>query len=506
MWNSTKAESHIENFCSQVENIEIVKYKRSLDLGKIPVHKAYEMDAVHLYLDILNLDELLVTSSGTETETSHKRALRFFDMHFRAIRFILEKTDTIFVDFHNQRLHAVIPRPYGDKEDEKKRLDRSIAISDLIIKVVEQQREVNGDETIPAAKMRIGIDTGIALTVNNGRRSNKEPLFLGDPANHAAKHAHGTKQGIYLTEKAREVLGLENVVDTKAVKLTSEQIQNSVDRANICKEVTHQEVIDETCEDVKLLKDFVFNRAEPPLKDLDFSSLYYKSAKRQELLSIYADIDGFTNFVSNNLNTEDGKKNIIRCLHVLRSELDRCLTQNYNGRRVRFIGDCVHGIICEGSKQKTDAEKTVDVGTEAVGGLRSSFNLSLELLEEKFNIDTSELGLAIGYEFGEVSITRIGKKGQSTRCSLGISTLKSEDEQMKCKEMTETRIGLSAYNRLSSNYKRIFNNRSAKDLTYEKIEEVDGQLQEKGDKASIYDSLESPAILTSNLKAHATTK
>ena len=39
--------------------------------------------------------------------------------------------------------------------------------------------------------MRVGIDSGIALTVNNGRNGHREPLFLGDPANHAAKIASG---------------------------------------------------------------------------------------------------------------------------------------------------------------------------------------------------------------------------------------------------------------------------------------------------------------------------
>lgn len=504
-WNSGRAEDHIDQLCKEVENVEIVTYKRSLDLGKIPVNKAYEMDAVHLYVDILNLNKILADTEGSETESSHKKALRFFDSHFRAIRFILEKTDAIFVDFHNQRLHAVIPRPYGDNKDEKKRLDRCVAISELIIRVVEEQRSFNGDDAIPAAKIRIGIDTGVALAVNNGRRSEREPLFLGNPANHAAKHVYGKTKGIYLTSNSRNILELVTVEDTKNTSLTTDEINSSVKRAKIEKDVTSDQVIEELRHNNKLLKDFSFSRTEPPLKGLDLSSLYYKSAKRQEILSIYADIDGFTDYVSGNLGSVEGKENIIRCLHVLRSELDDCLYKDFSGRRVRFIGDCMHGLICEGSKSHTDYEKTAIVGTEAVSGLRSSFNLSLNKLQENFGIDADSLGLAIGYELGVTSLTRVGKIGSSTRCSLGLSTIASEKEQMLCNEMTETRIGVDAYKNLTSEYQNLFTNRSSTDLTFEQIESLDHQASMKNEPENLYESNKNAAT-QSRLKAHAIVK
>lgn len=506
-WDAGRAEDHINLLCDQVKDVEILKYKKSLNLSNIPVHRAYEMNAVHVYIDILNLDEMLVEAEGgSETERSHKRALRFFDSHFRAIRFVLDKTNTIFVDFHNQRLHAVIPRPYGEDEDEQRRLDRAIAISNLIISVIKEQRSVNGDENIPAAKVRVGIDTGMALAVNNGRKQNKEPLFLGNPANHAAKHAYGKKSGIFLTEKAREILKLGLVDDTKLTSLTSEEINTSVERANLDNEVVAQDVIDEVCNNVKLLRDFQFSRAQTPLqKNLDFASLYYKSIKRQEMLSIYADIDGFTKYVSENIESEEGKKNILRCLHVVRSEMDDCLFRDFKGRRVRFIGDCMHGLICEGTTAVTDFGKTVDVGTEAVSGIRSSFNLALENLKERFNINTSSLGLGIGYEIGNVSNTRVGKKTECTRCSLGISTINSEIEQMSCSDPTETKIGSKAYEYLSSDYQNLFDGRSAKDLTFEKIEEANSEINKADESKSIYDSIDSSLIL-SNVKPHATIK
>ena len=500
-WNKTRAEDHIDSLCDAVEEVTIKEYTRDKNLSSIKVNEAYSMNAVHLYVDILNLEGILTTANGTESSTTHKRAIRFFDSHVRAIKFILDRTDSIFVDFHNQRLHAVIAKPYGD-ESEKDRIDKAIAIADLIIESVKQKREVDGDEAIEAADIRIGIDTGLALAVNNGRRSNREPLFLGDPANHAAKHACGSNVGIYLTSNARDVIGLslDETKDTKKVKLKSDEIETSKNAADLG--LTCDDVMNELKNNDKKLNDFSFSRTTPPLKDLDFDDLYYKSAKHQEIVSIYADIDGFTKFVSANINSDEGKKDIVRALHILRSEMDATLSNDYKGRRVRFIGDCLHGLICEGSHVETKKDKSVDVATEAVAGIRSSFNMCLDKLNDYFAIDgIDDLGLAIGYEIGDVSLTRVGKRNDTSRYAIGISTIESEEAQKVCKG-NATKIGTDAYDNLSDKYKTLFKNQVAADLTYESIKSAD-QADENNDtvkKSSLY---ESAPYVDTDLKAHA---
>lgn len=498
-WDKTRAEDHIDSLSAAVEEVTIKLYTKEKSLSKIKVNEAYEMNAVHLYVDILNLEGLLTTENGTESSTTHKRAIRFFDSHVRAIKFILDRTDSLFVDFHNQRLHAVIAKPYGE-ESEKARIERAIAIADLIIESVNQKREIDGDEAIEPAEIRIGIDSGLALAVNNGRKSNKEPLFLGDPANHAAKHACGEKTGIYLTNNARDIIGLAEAADSKKVKLNSNEIQSCKDAADL--ELTCDDVMKELENNDKKLSDFSFSRTTPPLKDLEFDDLYYKSAKHQQIVSIYADIDGFTNFVSVNMDTDEGKANIVRALHVLRSEMDASLTNDYKGRRVRFIGDCLHGLICEGSHVATDLNKSVDVATEAVAGIRSSFNMCLEKLNESFNIDgLKSLGLAIGYEIGDVSLTRVGKRDNTSRYAIGISTIESEEAQKVCMG-NATKIGDEASKHLSEKYNALFSNKVAKDLTFASIKkaEQDSEDKEKVQKHSLYET--TPHVKT-ELKAHA---
>lgn len=495
IWDKSRAEKHLDNLCDSVEEITIKDYVRDMDLNNIKNNEAYAMNAVHLYVDILNLEKIMTTSNGTESETTHKRAIRFFDSHVRAIKYILAETESIFVDFHNQRLHAVITKPYG-AESEKARIDKAIAIADLIIDSSNQQREVDGDDYIEAADIRIGIDSGLALAVNNGRRNSREPLFLGDPANHAAKHSFGEEIGIYLTNNSRNVIGLKEVKDSKLVSLSMSEIEQAKEDANLS--ITCDEVLNEQKNNDKKLSDFNFSRTEPPLKSLEFDNLYYKSAKRQEIVSIYADIDGFTKFISNNINTEDGKKNIVRALHVLRSELDATLTEDYAGRRVRFIGDCLHGLICEGTKKSTDFNKTVDVATEAVAGLRSSFNMALDKLEDNFSIDgIDKLGLAIGFEIGDVTLTRVGKQGASTRYAIGTSVIESEESQKICNG-TESKIGDKAFKYLDEKYQVLFQEQIATDLTFQSIEKTSNN--SKTSKSAIYDS---SIYVNTSLKAHA---
>jgi class 3 adenylate cyclase len=208
-WKHDRAKKQIEARYDEVEKVEVVDYTRDTSLSSIPSNKAYRMDAVHLYADILNLGDML-NCTQTEGETCHKRTLKFLNLHYRAAHRILAECDAIRVDFHNQRLHAVISKPYGD-EDEKARLERAVAIAQLLIDVLGETGD--DDDQIPNAVVRVGIDTGLALAVNNGRRGNREPLFLGKPANHAAKLAsNGSKEGIYLTNDARAVIDLDDAV------------------------------------------------------------------------------------------------------------------------------------------------------------------------------------------------------------------------------------------------------------------------------------------------------
>ncbi len=170
----------------------------------------------------------------------------------------------------------------------------------------------------------------------------------------------------------------------------------------------------------------------------------------------------------------------MRVLHVLRAEMDRVLTSDFDGRRIRFIGDCLHGLLCDGTSQTTDEPETVTTAVLCSGALRSSFNLSLEKLKEG-NIDVGSLGLQIGFELGPMTITRLGMQGDRVRCSVSRGVLQSEKEQLRCGK-AETAIGQSAYDTGSNAVRDLFgSNRKVADLDYNEAVEA---LAENEDKSA----------------------
>ncbi|HEY4381398.1 MAG TPA: adenylate/guanylate cyclase domain-containing protein [Acidobacteriaceae bacterium] len=475
-WNKDRAGKRIEARLAELpaKDVEIREYVRDTDLTGLPMNVAYRVDGVHLYADILNVSEMLnVTSS--EGETCHKRTLRFLNLHYRAVYRILQRTESIFVDFHNQRLHSVVAKPY---DSEAARVRKSVAIAQLIIDVLAQTGE---DADHPSAKVRVGIDTGKALAVNNGRRGHREPLFLGEPANHAAKRAMGgDRTGIYLTNKARKAISLTQVPNEDATALSPKEIEECEEKAKLG--VTADQIIKEWKEDLSNspIGSFDFSAHTPPFSTLDLETLSAKNSRRQDGATIYADLDGFTAYVSKNVSDDKNSKHVVRVLHVLRSELDDVLHTDFKGRKVRFIGDCVHGLSVEGTAQTTDEEETISNLTLCSAGMRSSFKLAQEKLKNDGS-DASSLGLQIGFEFGPINATRLGMKGELVRCSVSRAVLKAEEEQGRCKA-DETAIGSTAYAKATEAVRDVFGtSRKRAGLDYPTCVE---ELSKKNDKAA----------------------
>lgn len=462
-WNEKRAQERVEGQYEKVRDVTVVDYAKDMSLENIPVHKAYRLSAAHLYVDILNLDEILGTTD-VEGVTCHRRTLRFLNLHYRAVERILIDSDARRVDFHNQRLHGVVAKPYGD-DSNRKRVCRAVAIGHLIGQVLAETGE--DDDQIPNAKLRIGIDTGTALVVNNGRRGNREPLFLGKPANVAAKcAAAGTDTGIYLSNDARMAIGLKQLKDgaDRTTALTDQEIADCERDAALT--ITKESVIKEWKQEQadSPIGDVGFSRPTPPLKDLDIVGLSLANSKRFDGVSLYADIDGFTAYVDAHIN--ENAEDIVRTLHVLRSEFDQVVSSDFGGRRIRFVGDCIHGNHLEGTSQTTDEDSTLSNAVLCAGGLRSSFGVALDCLKKQ-GVETGDLGLAIGLDFGYISISRLGLKGAKVRCAIGRSVLQSEAEQRLCGG-AETRIGKAAYGKANGAIQELFtDDRCVSNLDYD---------------------------------------
>jgi hypothetical protein len=177
---------------------------------------------------------------------------------------------------------------------------------------------------------------------------------------------------------------------------------------------------------MRLNTEFIFFRPTPPLADLRFSDLVPSHTARMGMASMFADVHGYTAFVDEAVERGSAAiKNAVRAVHVIREELNAVLKTDFGGKRIRFIGDCIHGVIGKGTRAVDDPVDAIAETALCASAMRSSFGLCQELLG---GIDS--LDLAVGIEFGPVPVTRIGKRGdESVRCAAGRAVVVSEKMQ-----------------------------------------------------------------------------
>jgi hypothetical protein len=263
--------------------------------------------------------------------------------------------------------------------------------------------------------------------------------------------------------------------------------------------VSSDEIVKEWQEDLDdhPIGAFEFSGHTPPFSALDIEDLSVKNSRRQDAVTVYGDLDGFTAYVSLNIADNDSARLVVRTLHVLRSELDAALHTDFAGRKVRFVGDCIHGLAVEGTAQTTDEEATISNMTMCAGAMRSSFNLAIEKLQKE-GTDASSLGLQIGFEYGPMTVTRLGMKGDLVRCSVSRGVLVAEAEQRRCGG-TETAIGEVAFERGTEAIRKLFErDRKVANLDFDAAVEALAAEDDKMAKAARRETLATvaPKIVT----------
>ncbi|TNE65830.1 MAG: guanylate cyclase [Alphaproteobacteria bacterium] len=422
-------------------------------LVDLPHNQAVLVDGVHIYANLINFGSILIDKDG-ETSRSHERALQFLHTYYSAFDRLISQRGAIRVDFHGARLHAVIIEPF---DDEARRIQAAIELSQEFKMLADRVNDEFFGGREPAS-LRVGIDSGKCLAIDDGSKSEAEPLFLGSAANVAAKLADGEETGLFLSERAQAILrsdftSLEDDVQFSARPLDEglalmmgrKGALNPGHPAMINAKALIESVIRDWREDLALgrveLGDvkFSFHEHKLPLRDIEFQDLMPSNTVRMPMVVIFADIDGYTRFVDDAIRTGRVQQ-ALQAIHVLRAELNNVLYDDFGGRKIRYIGDCIHGVLASGTGTSVDEEKTVREAVGCASGMRSSFNIALGALGL-----ASDLGLAIGIELGQTPITRLGIRGdRSLRCCTSKAVQESEALQGGL-DGTETALGDNAH-------------------------------------------------------------
>jgi class 3 adenylate cyclase len=422
---------------------------------KVSPNEAVLVEGAHVYVQLVDFDNAMM-EQGRETEASHQRALNMLHLHYGICDRVAANFEAQRVDYHGGRMHAVIVSPSGS-QSARQRAQRAVAFANAITAATEEAGRIAANASYKTG-VRVGIDSGPSVAVNSGRAGEPEPLFLGNPANYAAKLADGDQAGIYVSDNIRRELGqslCRGGLAAERLSMFSLGGQNPFDLS----QATISRAIAEVAPTV-----FNFHRHSPPLKSIDFKLLSPSNSIRMGLISLFADIDGFTKYVADCI-AGNSVAEMVANLHVFRSEMAATLKEDFDGRKVRFVGDCLHGLVAEGTTIETHESNTVSRAVEAAGGLRSSFELCRELLPS-----VQQLGLAIGIELGATPITRIGIRGdRSVRCSVSKAVSTSETLQ-KHGNGFQTRLGVHALTVAPAAVKRLFDDSgSAENLDYNSV-------------------------------------
>ncbi len=450
-YSSESTVQRVDRTIQALRTVAVEAYRDSVDVRTIALDRAHSIDGAHVYFDLLNARQLL--NSPDESEHVHRRFLRVIHIFARVASVVLQRTGCVKVDLQNTRLHYVVANlSLGPAE----RVALAVATAALLRHVITSANALHNE--VADIQVRVGVDCGPALVVTNGTRGDREPLFLGEPANQAGKLASGTTPGIFLCERARTAVRLPGRPDTALTDAELRQIAASA-RMTVSKDQ-----IDNAWKEslsATPLQTFSFYRPTPPLKSLDFAQLSPGHSARIESVAIFADISNFTKFIAGAMGT-NGQQGAVRALHVIRKELRDVLT-DHDGRKVRYIGDCVVGVLAS-----TDRQKTVDQAVLCGAALQEAIKVTLERLALRNVTANTGLGLAVGFELGTNVITRLGVRGERDRAFVGRAVLQAQ----ACQDAATTgeiAIGPNALAGASRKVAALFPGTKRSGLTYAEV-------------------------------------
>jgi class 3 adenylate cyclase len=437
-WNYDRSRERVEAHLDAMGAIEVEPLTRDADLDRLLSEtRCREITGAHVYVNVSNFARL--ASEGSYAD-SVERLIQGVHIYQREVTRLVRSTRLFDeypgypVHFQGPKLHALFFRPIADDEV----LATSAAVLQLVLRDFVKHVFNPAFPHYDNFSVAGGADLGDAIGTKNGARGDRELLFLGDPANHAAKIIRGNGV-LRVTGRVYDALpdvlqGLCTPVgdgaDYRLAMLEPEELDEVLDELGVVwdRDTSAARVAD----DKKRfpLKDITYSGATE-LIDLDALGVY--RSKRVTAASVFADVSGFTRYVEGATTAEE-REAALRVFHAIRRELARVIRRDFGGLRVQYQGDRVQGLF------HLPADDVAAIATRAVDaavGLQSSMEHTLKALLP----EAAPLSLAIGVDVGTTLVSKLGTRGQRDRICLG----ESVEAAAACEErIAGGQIGVSA--------------------------------------------------------------
>lgn len=410
-WNYQTSFERIQKYLSDLGEIQVEKLVRDAELYTLltPTN-CRRIYGAHVYVDVPNFALLATQAEGQD----YRRVIQAIHLYHREVARIVEDAevlDGVRIHFQGPKLHALFFRPIDSTEE--------LATKAVLLQIILRHFVANvfnlAFPLLPNLTIAGGADMGYAVGTKNGMEGDRELLFLGAPANYAAKIVDAPDQ-INLT--GRVFSGLPRKLRDLCSPLQEGLYQIGATSSGAIAELLREFGIGWDSndsakrfeEDMRLfpLKNIEYSEADS-LIDLD--GLGITNNKRVRAASLFADVSGFTRYIEAAQTAED-KKRALRVFHAIRKEMAEVVKHDFSGLRIQYQGDRVQALF---HLPKNDDAAILKKAVEAAAGLQASMEYTLkECLPE-----AGVLGLAIGIDLDVTLVSKIGTRGQRDRICIG---------------------------------------------------------------------------------------
>ena len=447
-WNEKRSRERVEkNDFSDLE-INVKDLSRSMDfnnLGKKDVRRA---EAVHSYVDVPNFHKA-VDDAGNDKQKQRK-LVRASSVLRRIQGNLMEDDDVGDIQRQTVRAHGLQHKPYDGEDDPQDAERAKKAVTYAITSntyVLDVYNDVFND--VRNFSSAVGLASGTSYICNVGKNGKRELISLGTCANLAAK-VIGKNDSITITDEMYDVLP-ECLQKHFEKDKTVADVQTY--KASGLRWSSHPDLAEELGVDwdaEKWKKKTEEHRDNLPLdqieitkatKLMDVSKLTERNCKRNNAITFYADLDGFTRYVQE-AETDEKVISLIRQFNMIRAEFQSVCDSDFDGLPLQHRGDCILGIMHLPSGKDEHADRCQDAVDLAIG-LQSSME---HVLNERLT-DREDIHVAVGMDVGKVIVSRLGKKGERISICFGPEVTEAERLQT-ISNAKEIRISTEIYEQL----------------------------------------------------------
>ncbi|BDI31494.1 transcriptional regulator [Capsulimonas corticalis] len=451
-WDYETSKKRIQQHLDSMGDIEVKKLVREAKLDDLLTETCCrEIYGSHVYLHVSNFAKL--ASEEIDDSDRYKGFIRAVHIYQREVGRIIQDEaifNAVRVHFQGPKAHALIYRPIDNAE----KISAHAILLELVVKDFVSSVFNPAFPDYDNFRIAGGADIGNAIGTRNGEAKDRELLFLGAPANHAAKiiNSHGQ---LRLTKRVYDELpdDIQGICDEVTDKDDIYQVQH-ISQAKL-DALTKSHGIGWDREASK--KRVEADKESFPLTVVEYSSanqlidvddLSIRKNKRVMAASVYGDVTGFTAYIDA-ATTDEAKKERLREFHVIRKEMAAVVRRDFNGIRIQFQGDRVQGII---HLPKDDETGVATEATDTAAGLQASMERSLKDCLPNVK---KKLNLAAGVDQGTTLITKLGTRGHRDRICLGEPVDSAASMEEKC-EGKETGVSKRVYDALPDRLKKQF--------------------------------------------------